>query len=185
MLEGKEIKFNGVEATVVPRDARIDDYEPYVESVALEGDYAMEITLSEKVSWDDEEQLQKEIQQAIAGDAKWPDTKDSSWTEHRLMEEDTQLHDVVGYVASNPYCTSGRIDEVLDITGEISNVIYKAKKRNLIATVSKQSQYHVLAPTHLAFKELYITAENDDEFDIQFLTQKQNKTITNSSETTR
>jgi len=162
-MSGRQLKIGQDVLTIYPGDGILNDGKKIVETVKIGHEDAPHFQLEHEVHWDSDEELQNAIRDTLEIKEGWPNTGDAEWTEHELLNPDTQLWELVEFAVMNPYFTSDDVKDHLDLNGNTQNVIYKAKKRNLIAVVGRDGNYHVLAPTHLAYKELFI------EYDMDFL----------------
>lgn len=143
-----EMEVEAVEGTLVDGELKVSSISTEFLSESFQ-------TLDPEISWVEEE-VKDAIRSHWMEQGEWPDTSDANWTEHRLVNEGTQMWQVVKFVEENYPTTTVEIEEELGLNGNTQNVVYKAKQDNLIKTIGRDGNKHLLAPTHLGLKELHV-----------------------------
>ena len=143
-----EVEVHAVEGVLVDGNLKVSS----VEAEVLGRNFH---SLNEEISWNEEE-VREAVRSAWMQNSEWPDTLDPQWKEHRLVNPGTQEWNVLEYIEDNYPCKTRSINEELDYGDNLKNVVYDLKEDNLITAVARDGNAHILVPTHLGLKELYL-----------------------------
>jgi len=123
--------------------------------VGVESTFLAELTGSVSFQSDYLEDALKEA--VLPEDCYWPDTLDNdNWEEPAYVGRDTKARAVLQYIITNPFCTTGDIQEEASNELDVRNIVYQLKKDNLVRPVGRAGSSHLLVPTHLGYKEHFV-----------------------------
>lgn len=157
-MEPLTITIGDIELEADPVNGELVDGELMVDSVNVTFTEEVYHEFTEPVVWD-VGIVKEKIRSSWMEEGRWPDTL-AEWEAGRLVNTDTQRWHVMQFIVSNSPVTSSDIedyfnDEDSEDNISVNSAIHGLKNKNLVKAIGHQGRREVLAPTHLAFKELY------------------------------